>query len=274
MEKIHHLPENWLHLHHVERLVQCSDGLFIWAATVLKLLSHESNPNAVLQAVLSPGSVEGLDTLYATASKSSCNFQRAESWETFKSIMTAILFSCESLNDYVIDQLPGFSQETSCRFLLTRLHCVLDYTPGSPIHVFHASFREYLIDASRSGGGEPWSLATLNPEYCMLDRCFRVMSNQLRLNMRGFTTSDQTDAEYFQDSDPRDLVSLELRYACTYWSSHLLAAKTEDADILTKLREFSYDQFLFWLEVVSLIGIIDEALTACEIARDHTQDCC
>ena len=100
------------------------------------------------------------------------------------------------------------------------------------------------------------------------------MSDQLHLNMGEFTTSYQTDPENFQGSDQRDSISQELRYACTYWSNHLLATKIEDEGTLTELRKFSYNQFLFWLEVVSLIGIIDEALTACEIARDHTQDCC
>jgi hypothetical protein len=49
-----------------------------------------------------------------------------------------------------------------------------------------------------------------------------------------------------------------LRYSSRFWGDHL-AATSYNAAVAQDAREFMFDKFLFWLEVLSLLGMVGYA---------------
>ena len=253
IRNIRKISEGWPREDEMTKLVQYSDGLFIWAATVSKFLQAVANPKAQLITILSSGKVQGLDSLYATALESSCQWTDDESWADFRSIMSIVLFSRKHLNEHAIDRLLGRMEENSCRLILSRLGCLLDVSFGQPVRPLHASFRDYLTDASRSKGKQ-WSLASVDPERLLTECCLRVMSSQLHFNMFCIKTSYKDDFDYFAVNTKAE-ISPELSYACQNWWEHLKSVQVfrKPDPLVKELSNFGWKQFLFWLEVVTVI---------------------
>jgi len=56
-----------------------------------------------------------------------------------------------------------------------------------------------------------------------------------------------------------------LRYACRSWYKHLVATSpTHTSVIIPVLHRFLEERFLFWLEVLSVLGAAREAVNALE----------
>ena len=74
--------------------------------------------------------------------------------------------------------------------------------------------------------------------------------------MFGFKTSYQRDWDCFR-FNAKAKISPELSYACKNWWEHLKHVQTlEKSDALVQaLSDFGSGQFLFWVEVVSVMRI-------------------
>ena len=62
-----------------------------------------------------------------------------------------------------------------------------------------------------------------------------------------------------------------LRYACTSWHTHLVDADTTPAHtptITPILRQFLETKFLCWLEVLSVLGAVRNAVEALQVTMD------
>ena len=53
-----------------------------------------------------------------------------------------------------------------------------------------------------------------------------------------------------------------LEYACRSWHAHLIMTKHRTADVVSALRCFLEQKFLFWLEVLSVLGAVGDAARA------------
>ena len=60
----------------------------------------------------------------------------------------------------------------------------------------------------------------------------------------------------------KEHISQVLKYACKSWHKHLVG--TIPADVAPVLDEFLEEKFLFWLEVLSVLGAAREAVDALE----------
>ena len=60
----------------------------------------------------------------------------------------------------------------------------------------------------------------------------------------------------------KEHISQALKYACRSWYKHLVGAIS--ARITPILRRFLEEKFLFWLEVLSVLGVAREAVHALE----------
>lgn len=256
----HGLPDEWPKSGQVKQLAQYSEGLFIWVSTMCILVRDALSPKDQLDTLLQSGHIQGLDSLYTASLAASCSWVDAKEWGHFKSVMTVVFFSRERLRGQTIDRLLGIPD--CCQRILARLHCVLDYSPGGLIRPLHASFRDYLIEQSRSGG-KPWSLSSFDPESHLAMCCFRVMSHQLCFNIYKIESSYQDRFDYLDDEKASTLISSELRYASVYWSAHLSAVRTRNDPLISMLDQFSRKQLLFWLEVLSLLRRAGSARNVC-----------
>ncbi|KAK7676672.1 hypothetical protein QCA50_020354 [Cerrena zonata] len=239
----------------LDRLVNMSEGLFIWASTLIGYIRDNAEPAGELESILHSKSEEhsrGLDGLYETV------LSARKGWdgllrERFCSIMSIILFCSEPLSDVDIDQMLDLPRQKGCRALFEAFHCLFDYKPNNPIRPLHVSFRDYLTDEMRSEG-KPWSLAGFDADHHLAMCCFRVMSKQLYFNICNFKTSDCQNKDYPDlNKQIEKNISPVLMYASGHWAEHLVQVKCSTADIQRALESFSNKQVFFWLEVASLV---------------------
>ena len=67
-----------------------------------------------------------------------------------------------------------------------------------------------------------------------------------------------------------------LKYACMSWHTHLVDADTMPAHaptIVPTLHQFLEKKFLFWLEVLSVLGAVRNAVEALQIAMNWLEVC-
>ena len=115
------LPINWPPANQVSLLVKNSEGLFIWASTMCKLI--DTAPVHNVDAILSRASgrgMQGLDLLYATTLEKSYTWGSGDfdSWKPFRSLMALVLFSPMNLNDATVDIMLGISGAASSQYIL------------------------------------------------------------------------------------------------------------------------------------------------------------
>ena len=88
------------------------------------------------------------------------------------------------------------------------------------------------------------------------------MNRELERNMcklpDGVTNSDVIDLK----ERTEEHIGQALKYACKSWHKHLV--DTIPADVAPVLHEFMEKKVLFWLEVLSVLGVAREAVDALE----------
>lgn len=85
--------------------------------------------------------------------------------------------------------------------------------------------------------------------------CFRVMGLNLRRNICGLLSYGTQCIDVQRQAVDQHL-SADLQYACHYWVYHLEQSKTQISEILPFLKK----HFLHWLEAMSVMGIIEDAV--------------
>ncbi|KAJ7731026.1 hypothetical protein B0H16DRAFT_1696780 [Mycena metata] len=148
----------------VRRLVTMSSGTFIHAATVIRFIDDEyHHPADRLESVLKldPQSTAPLDDLYTEIISGVPQEQQTQQLRILHVISRGGLgrdgIAGMDLDPENIDMLLHLRDGT-CRLILRRLHSLLDvprirtrFGLRNPISILHASFRDYLSDARRSG---------------------------------------------------------------------------------------------------------------------------
>ena len=67
-----------------------------------------------------------------------------------------------------------------------------------------------------------------------------------------------------------------LRYACESWHKHLVDLRTVPSHapkIISTLHRFLEEKFLFWLEVLSVLGTTRDGIDALEVATKWLEVC-
>ncbi|KAL5521321.1 hypothetical protein ACEPAG_9245 [Sanghuangporus baumii] len=253
------IPEEWPWDENMMLLGNAADGLFIWAATAVNLVSVSDNPLHTLKELVSDSrSIVnfGLDELYDTVLRSSGIAWSSEaSRSRFRAILAFVLLSKAPLSYKSIDDILGFPSGESSVLILSRLQSVLSYSADEPVSIFHASFTDYLLSPDRSS--DPWFIDAAAANRLIVERCLFVMEDLLRFNICGLKSSFDCNDDVTDLVDRvKAVMPSHLEYACTYWAQHLLDTPYS-SDIHDKLSEFAYQRLLFWLETLSLVKRFD-----------------
>jgi hypothetical protein len=248
----------------IQELVKLSGGLFIWASTAMKYLKSY-RPKERLQILLSQDFRRGfnLDTLYSVALGDSAPWKTDTDFaQDARSVLICVVLGRVPMTDTTIDMILSFEEGTSAD-ILTRLGCVIQWSPGSEARTLHASFADYLTDATRSAT-EPWSIDVKADHRLMALACFEILNHQLKFNICSLEDSHCLNADV---PDIHHLVAANilphLDYASRFWFNHLKSPT--DTAILNLMRKFLDHQFLYWLEVLSLLGQVTIATDALRI---------
>lgn len=254
----------------IKRLVKESDGLFIHAATICDFISDGGilAPKR-LSHLLDSGNLsigperrlEKLDQLYTTVLEYSFRsrletHESAREGELFHHIVGSIIVLFDVMT------LPGLvmileEAKEEIVPLLTYISSVVDVSKvNQPIRV-HSSFREFLLDPARCLH-QTFSIDAKEAHGYLFRCCLRIMKDHLRRNL----------CELSQPGErARDVSNLEInkyippaaQYASCYWSHHLQRSAIDPRDH-PDLLDFFRHRFLYWLEVLALIGRLSEAV--------------
>lgn len=125
--------------------------------------------------------------------------------------------------------------------------------------VSHLSFVDFITDKERCTDNLYFVDVPLQ-ENIVAARCLTLMTFCLKENMaeiEDFTllNNEVTDL----DENIKESFEDEHKYACIYWTSHLMAVDHADEDTIDVLNEFLKTVFPTWIEVMSLLGQIPRA---------------
>jgi hypothetical protein len=144
---------------------------------------------------------------------------------------------------------------------LEPLHAVLDVPEdmGCSVQPLHLSFRDFLLDQDRCLDYQFWVDEQQTHHKLALD-CMRLLSSSLQRNICRLPSLGTLRSEIAQ-RDIDNALSPAVQYACRYWADHARKGKVEllDHDYVHDLLR---QHFLHWLEAMSLIGKISEAIIA------------
>ncbi|KAF7974220.1 hypothetical protein HWV62_13201 [Athelia sp. TMB] len=264
------IPVHWPGEKALQTLVAYAAGLFIWAATAIKLLIHADDPIDFLQSILSEErEVFTLHELYKTALVSACQWQPGATTELYRRLLGMIIISQVPLTvETMADLLETRDSGRGCRNALHRLGSVIKWSPGEPPHTVHKSFPDYLTDRSACGS-EPWFIDIEEHQYALTLECLRIMNSQLRFNMCNLQTSHIPNVE-MTDLPARinDNIPQRLSYPCLFWGHHLRHISSGQPSVLSLISQFFESKLLCWLEVLSLVGEVFVASQTMLVVKD------
>ena len=242
------LSPNWPGAQDVMEMTSGAAGLFIWAKTVVKFIS-EGSPEERLEMVLGGSGVDTLYKLYEQILSVSFGNRTANEIRNLRSVVGAILLAKTPLSSRSLAALLSL-RHSVVENICNGLQSVLD--PGDILRFHHQSFTDFLLDPARSSS--QFFIEQERETRNLTMACLTVMKRELKFNVCGLESS------YVRNIDVVDLASRVKRcippsvsYSCHFWASHLAEMESGfDAKVMGGLRCFMHNQFLFWLEVLSL----------------------
>ncbi|KAG8989751.1 hypothetical protein FRB94_014059 [Tulasnella sp. JGI-2019a] len=281
-------PSNWPDEERLEKLVSLSGDLWIWAATVARMLADSNirDPERQLNALLSYapdphqpyGHVTDLYVIYSKILERACPPAADDRLVTsFRNVLGALCVTEELVNIETLTSLLHLdhpSNEDFTHYIRTRvlgyLQAVLivpevdEENPSpyaNPIRFIHKSFKDYLTDGSRC---DPRFLVNVAEQHGrMAIRCMRRMDDLKKPNTCNINPNmiiaKPIIIFHIVNAEVKTLVqqhiSPALQYACKSWALHVSRASPDCHDVYTSMDTFARTKLLYWLEVLSLLGL-------------------
>ena len=281
-------PDNWPTREQLGLLCKRAAGLFVYAVATVKFIDHRNeNPINQLDHILrSPKSTvyEGrtrfksnatLDSVYLSILQGAFGDGDLEDDERARSVIGAMVLATRPLSPSSIATLLGLHTEGVFLRLLS-IHSLLTLKDvNCPVSPFHNSFPDFIVDSTRCVN-QRFHIFPPTHHMKLLIGCLNLMDQSLRKNMCKIpdvmTNSEVDDLK----ERTKQYINHTLQYACESWHTHLVAAYTMPAhtqQIISILHQFLEKKFLFWLEVLSVLGTVRIAVDALESAASCLEVC-
>jgi hypothetical protein len=243
-------------------LVNRSEGLFQWAFVACEFIQGSSSrlfsPEQRFQQLINSsasGAVPSLDELYNTILQEICPDNNEDDIQAFQSVMGQVLGLYEPLS---LGALTAIRKQFHSGFDVYDINSVLKHM-GSvlsgitnhlmPIRPIHSSFHDYLTDPERS---KKFYIDLSLHRNDLAFATLQVMKAELKFNICKLESSYLLNSDVFNLAQKiEQSISSPLSYSCQYWASHVQATSFH-SKIATQIREFLNEQFLYWIEVLSL----------------------
>ena len=278
---------NWPVEGQLDLLCERAAGLFIYAMATVKFIENQnSNPRKRLDLLLqSPknSAYEGktkfksnttLDLLYMSILQEAFSGNIPEDDPNIRSVLGAVVLTTNPLSPSVIATLLGFDTEDVFLFL-SSVHSllILQEDIDHPVQPFHKSFPDFIMDPARCAN-QRFFISPPDHHMELLVGCLEVMNQRLEKNI--CKLPDAVINSEVNDLQERTNKYIEhsLQYASRSWHKHLIgAAPMHVVKIIPILHQFLEEKFLFWLEVLSVLGTAREAANALEAAAKWLNVC-
>ena len=214
-----------------------------------------------------------LDSLYTSILQEAFDGNDPEDDRMARSTLGAVILATNPLSPSTIAALLGFDIEDVLPLLSSVGSLLLQEDTGSPVRPFHKSFPDFITDPTRCIN-ERFRVSPPSHHPEILVGCLELMNRTLEKNM--CKLPDAVTNSEVEDLDERIERYLEpaLRYACKSWHKHLVDESVVRTLAVTSILHcFLKEKFLFWLEVLSILGAAREAVDALEVAVRWLEVC-
>ena len=259
----------------LDLLCQRAAGFFVYAVATVNFLDHHlHDPSDQLDVIVSSpestvheGQAEleaytSLDLLYMSIFQKSFHKNKNNDDAIVRSILSAVVLVVNPLPPSAIATLMGFNHNQVRRLLeLIQSLLILPEDPNSPVQPFHKSFRDFITDPTRCVD----TRFHISQDYHidLVLSCLDLMGKLLKKNMCSIPNYALNSAvgdlpRRIEDSG----IHGALEYACRSWYKHLVVTEYRSSDVISALCGFLEGKFLFWLEVLSVLGAVSDAVYA------------
>ena len=274
--------DGWPAKEQLDRLCRRAAGLFVYAAATVKFVDdNRRSPRKQLDTLLQSQKIgdhegEPLDSLYTSILQGAFGNAKPKYDDMTRSILGAVILAANPLSPSAIAMLLGFDLDDVLP-LLSSLNSllILHGDVDRPVRVFHKSFPDFITDPARCTNRR-FHIPPPDHHLKLLGGSLNLMNRILEKNMcklpEAVANSDVGDLKERTDK----YINPALRYACTTWHTHLIDAEITPAHTPTithTLRRFLETKFLFWLEVLSVLGAVRNAVEALRAAEDWLEVC-
>ena len=279
--------DDWPAEEQLDLLCERAAGLFVYAVATVKFIDRQnSNPRKRLDLLLqSPRDsvCEGkikfkenttLDLLYLSILQQAFADDDPEDNPKIRSVLGAVTLTTNPLSPATIATLLGLDTEDVFP-LLSSIHSllVLQEDVNHPVQPFHKSFPDFIIDPARCAN-QRYLISPPDHHMELLVGCFKLMDQRLEYNMcklpDGIANSEVKDLRERIEQN----IDHSLQYACRSWHKHLIGTLPAYTPKVTSvLHQFLEGKFLFWLEVLSVLGVAREAVYALDAAMKWLDVC-
>ena len=283
LELVPIFPElaGWPAKQQLDELCKRAAGLFIYAAVTVKFISNdELHPSKQLNILLKSKEIgahegEDLDSLYTLVLQKAFGGRRLKHCVMVCSILGAVVFATDPISPSTIAKLLGFDDEDVIHILSLANSFLICQDSNHPVRLFHKSFPDFITDKSRCTN-QRFYISPPDHHSELLVGCLNLMNQTLEKNMcqlpDGVANSDVSDLK----KKVEEHINPALQYACLSWHMHLVGVATSPADVTTitdTLHKFLGMKFLFWLEVLSVLGTVRNAVDALQVTQDWLEVC-
>ena len=280
-------PDCWPTAEQLDLLCKRAAGLFVYAVATIRFVDHKNNsPKRQLDRLLgSPKSskFEGktkftenatLDSLYTSILQEAFGDGYLEDDPKARSVLGAVVLAADPLSPSTIATLLGFDIEEVSP-ILSSAHSLLSLHKDNdhPVQPFHKSFPDFIVDPSRCANPR-FHVCPPDQHTELLIGCLELMNQSLEQNMcklpDGVINSEVDDLK----KRTKQYIHRALEYACRSWHKHLVdVTPAHKLEITSTLHRFLEGKFIFWLEVLSILGVTREAVNALEAAARWLDVC-
>ena len=268
IRKAHNLSSDWVDNKIIKRLVEKSDCLFIYAATVCRFIGDQ-HLNPIFHDVSNSSSIANLDKMYLQILRHviSENLEKKKKNELsrrFKQIVESIVVLFDVLSSTALGDLLSIEKE-EMDLTLKFLHSLLNIPKKEdfPIRLLHPSFRDFLLDKERCEDDCFWIDEEV-VHFSLAKNCLQLLLNALKRDICHLKSSGHLAREMQTDQIDAYL-SKNVQYACRYWVAHLEHVGCDRRNEIGLhddglIHLFFQKHFLHWLEALSLMRRISKGV--------------
>ncbi|KAG6914754.1 hypothetical protein DXG01_015522 [Tephrocybe rancida] len=256
----------------LEKLKELSDGLFIYAATVVKMVTANDatviEQVDLLQGIIDLSDSPHLRDLYFQIVKDAVGLHKNRVQASRLQVLHTILCAIHPISEIVVAQLAKTTLDVVA-IVLKKLHAVMYKAHNGMIYTYHTSFADYILQT-------PTAAETAFDPHCniglqhgfLAQRCYDIMEKQLCFNICGLESSFVKDADIQGlEKHIQDKIDSPLKYAVLTWMAHLNLAKDPDKALLNVPQLFVEKLLLYWMEVVNLLNARREGMQMLDMFR-------
>ena len=214
-----------------------------------------------------------LDLLYISILQEAFYGDDPEGDSKTRSVLGALVLAADPLSPSTIAALLDISRDDVFRRLSSVHSLLILEDADSPARPFHTSFPDFITNPARCVD-KRFYISPLNHHPEILAGCLKLMNQTLKENMCNLPDAVANSEVGDLHERTERYLDPALRYACTSWHKHPPNEHAARTPVIpSAVHYFLENKFLFWLEVLSVLGAAREAVDALEVTTKWLEVC-